>query len=76
MRPISEDRGRAFPGGARRAPRCNARSEARIAVPGPPTGGPRGKALPAGPAGDVDRRRRRGSGGGAGSPDDTEVEHR
>lgn len=39
MRPIS-DRGRAFPGGARRAPR----GDARLAVPGPLTGGPRGEA--------------------------------
>lgn len=39
MRPIS-DRGRAFPGGARRA----GRSEARLAVPGLPLGRPCGEA--------------------------------
>lgn len=39
MRPIS-DRGRAFPGGARRA----GRSEARLAVPGLPLGRPCGGA--------------------------------
>ena len=39
MRPIS-DRGRAFPGGARRGPR----SEAPLAVPGLPLGRPRGEA--------------------------------
>lgn len=59
MRPIS-DRDRAFPGGARRAPR----SDAGVTVPDPPLGGPRGEAR--------SRRGRRGrrwksaDGGGAG----------
>ena len=53
MRPIS-DRGQAFPGGVPRVPR----SDARITVPDPPLGGPRGEA-----------RSRAGSadGGGAGA---------
>ena len=60
MRPIS-DRGQAFPGGARRVPRVP-RSDARITVPDPPTGGPRGEAR--------SRRGRRwklADGGGAGA---------
>lgn len=71
MRPIS-DRGQAFPGGVPRVPR----SDARITVPDPPLGGPRGEARSrAGPTVEVGGWRRRG-GGGAGNPDHREVEHR